>query len=208
MENDNKEKSANENNLSIWDSVCETDPDHTKKVEMRGGYTAIDPQYQLHRATELWGPYGGKWGVKDLVWQIIETGEPKKSLSLDATFFAPGVSFPISVCMLFRHGDDTRKKLLTSARSKALSMLGFNADIYLGMYEDSTYLGNMKVKFEEEGVLRETIAKHIRTSKTVGGLAKVRNRLDELRGNDTINQTFYAEGIQLVDQQERELANG
>ena len=52
-------------NMELWEQVCTTDPDITKKVNTRGGFTAIDAQAQIKRATELWGPYGSEWGVRD-----------------------------------------------------------------------------------------------------------------------------------------------
>ena len=49
-------------NTTIWDQVCKTDPRHTKKVNQRGGFTAIDAHYQVQRATEVFGPVGIGWG--------------------------------------------------------------------------------------------------------------------------------------------------
>ena len=37
------------NNMEIWNKVCETDPNHAKKVNSRGGFTAIDQMYDLSR---------------------------------------------------------------------------------------------------------------------------------------------------------------
>ena len=52
------------NNMELWQSVETTDPTYTKKVNQRGGFTAIGAQYQLMRATETFGPMGKGWGVK------------------------------------------------------------------------------------------------------------------------------------------------
>jgi hypothetical protein len=55
-------------NLSIWNSVCETDPRHTKSFSRGGGFsgTAINHTYQTRRATEAFGPKGIGWGVEIL----------------------------------------------------------------------------------------------------------------------------------------------
>ena len=55
-------------NLSIWNSVCETDPRHTKSFSRGGGFsgTAINHTYQTRRATETFGPKGIGWGVEIL----------------------------------------------------------------------------------------------------------------------------------------------
>ena len=52
-------------NLSLWESVETTDPEFTTKVNQRGGFTAIGAQYQIKNATELFGPFGHGFGVKD-----------------------------------------------------------------------------------------------------------------------------------------------
>ena len=50
-------------NLDLWNSVEETDLSFAKKVNQRGGYTAISPQYQLKKATEKFGSYGKGFGL-------------------------------------------------------------------------------------------------------------------------------------------------
>ena len=49
-------------NLRIWNAVSKTNPAHTKKVNQRGGFTAIGAQYQILAATEQFGPIGIGWG--------------------------------------------------------------------------------------------------------------------------------------------------
>ena len=44
------------NNMEVWNRVCNTDPRHTKQVDTRGGFTAIDAMYQVQNATEVFGP--------------------------------------------------------------------------------------------------------------------------------------------------------
>ena len=62
-------------NLKLWESVCITDPDMVKKERLSGRLiTAIDPQYQRRKATEVFGPYGIGWGVRDAVMAFQELG--------------------------------------------------------------------------------------------------------------------------------------
>ena len=50
--------------MVLWESVCETDPKYTKKVNQRGGFTAIGAQSQVMKATEMFGAFGQGWGVR------------------------------------------------------------------------------------------------------------------------------------------------
>ena len=76
-----KTDAAPENaNLAIWNAVCRTDPKHTKRVNQRGGFTAIDAQYQIMEATRQFGPIGQGWGYI--------AGEPIFAAILSAEFEA------------------------------------------------------------------------------------------------------------------------
>ena len=130
-----------EDNLKLWNSVCETDPKYTKPVTFGFKQTAIDPQYQLRLGTEQWGQYGSKWGIKDLQWSTHDN-----SVILNAIFWYPSGEFPMCVDAPWEPNKDTYKKLITEARSKSLSYLGFNADVYLGQYDDNRYVQAMKEK--------------------------------------------------------------
>lgn len=136
--------------MALWDQVCKTDMAYTKKVNQRGGFTAIDAQYQIREATKLWGPYGGKWGVKDCEYGYFEHGE-NVEIWLRAVFFCPEASFSLSTDHKWKAGDDNRKKLLTDLTTKALSKLGFNADIFLGMHDGNKYTGEKKEKVAGSG---------------------------------------------------------
>jgi len=133
-----------ENNMKIWDKVCVTDPEITKRVTQRGGFTAIDAQAQLKRATEVFGPYGTGWGLTDLDYCMIYDGEGNiLEVTLTARFFYPGGEFPMSNDMRYRPGDECRKKLLTDLRSKSLSLLGFNSDVFEGKFDDNRYVQSL-----------------------------------------------------------------
>ncbi|MCP4640230.1 MAG: hypothetical protein GY851_07350 [bacterium] len=149
-----KREKKEADNLALWDAVCTTNPDNTRHVNQRGGFTAINAQSQMMAATAQWGPYGVRWGVRDLEWGFIhdENGVLLEA-TLDGVFFFPtdvpdaaSGSFEIGTDCPYRAGNDTRKKLLTDLTTKALSKLGFNADVFLGMYDDNKYVGEMREK--------------------------------------------------------------
>jgi len=141
------------NNLKLWDAVKETDKEFTKNVNQRGGYTSITPQYQMQEATKQFGPYGIGWGFKsvDMDFSAID------SLGLvivKAVFFyvldGKEGSFPINNTWPVKQGSrvdsDFAKKAETNTMGKALSKLGFNADIFMGLYDDPNYVEDVANK--------------------------------------------------------------
>ena len=65
-----------------------------------------------------------------------------------ARFYYPGGDFPIhSTIVMLKAGrfdEDWAKKILTDITTKALSKLGFSADVFLGMYDDNKYVNSLK----------------------------------------------------------------
>ena len=136
-------------NMALWKQVCETDPATTKKVNQRGGFTAIAAQSQIKKATEIWGAMGDVWGLKNLVFGQIPTDpiQPPVEVTLQAEFYYPGGVIEVGTDMTYKPGNDSRKKLITDATTKALSKLGFNSDVFEGLYDDNKYVSEMKEKF-------------------------------------------------------------
>lgn len=140
-------------NLELWKRVEKTDPKHTKKANVAGNkITCIAPQYQILNATREFGSYGVKWGWKslDLDYSLVS----KDVIVLKGVFFYPDGEFPIINSMkLFKDNaktkidDDFAKKIETDALTKALSKLGFNADIFMGRYDDVKYLQEVTKEF-------------------------------------------------------------
>ena len=146
-------------NLKLWDSVEKTNPAHTKSANVRGNkITAIAPQQQIKNATEQFGSYGIGWGFKDikLDYAMLErTG----IVVFHGVFFYPKSEFPIiSSISAFKDGAmlkpdaDFAKKVETDALTKALSKLGFNADVFMGLYDDHKYVAMMQDEFKEKEV--------------------------------------------------------
>lgn len=142
------------NNLKLWKAVEETDPNHTKKANVKGNkITSIAPQYQIKLATEQFGSYGHCWGFKELKYDY--TLSNIGMIVLNAVFFYPKGEFPITNSVqLYRDGamtkidDDFAKKVETDTLTKALSKLGFNADIFMGRHDDTRYFNEMVEKYK------------------------------------------------------------
>ena len=140
-------------NLELWNKVEKTNPNYTKQANVKGNnITSIAPQFQIMNATEQFGSYGQTWGFKSLKfdYNLKELG----LVSLDAIFFYPSGEFPIiNSISIWRDNAQTKiddnfaKKLETDALTKALSKLGFNADIFLGKFDDVGYVEELKNEF-------------------------------------------------------------
>ena len=166
-------------NLELWDSVDTTDPKYTKTVNQRGGFTAIGAQYQLKRATEHFGPMGIGFGVRE---ESYHKYEDVGLVLYNATFWykfrGEEGTFPVQSSIKYNYNnrvdDDFAKKLATDALTKGLSKLGFNADVFMGMFDDNKYVNQLKKDFSKNG---KSMADN-------NWLAKVREVMDGLQDAD------------------------
>ena len=135
-------------NTKLWDSVCETERKNTKEVAIGSyKYTAIDAYSQIKKATELWGSFGSNWGVKSETYTVVNDTQ----IIYTAILFYKDEKecwIPIhsDIEIVFSSGtrkgkynDNWTKKVATDALTKGLSMLGFNADVFLGTFDDSKH---------------------------------------------------------------------
>lgn len=142
-------------NLELWNKVEKTNPNYTKKAKVGGmSITAIAPQYQIMMVTEQFGVYGKTWGFKniELDYSLVEKYD---MVVFKGTFFFPEGQFEIvNSCKLFMDrnkkmlDDNFAKKIETDTLTKAISKLGFNADIFLGKFDDVRYLNEVKEEFK------------------------------------------------------------
>jgi len=141
-------------NMELWNKVCKTDPKYTKPAKIGGmKITAIAPQYQIMLATEQFGPYGVGFGFKSI--ELDYTLIDKFDLVIfKGVFFHPGGQFEIinsSKMFMDRKKEmvdaDFAKKIETDALTKALSKIGFNADVFMGRFDDTKYVTEMKEEF-------------------------------------------------------------
>ena len=144
-------------NLELWNKVEKTNPKYTKKANVGGNnITSIAPQYQIKNVTEQFGIYGKTWGFKQLNFNYSLVSE-FGLVVLDAVFFFPDGEFPIKNAQkLFMDNAKTKiddnfaKKLETDTLTKAISKLGFNADIFLGLFDDVKYLTDVTKEFADK----------------------------------------------------------
>ena len=152
-------------NMKLWEQVCETDPKHTKKVNQRGGFTAIDAQYQVKRATEMFGPIGLGWGVKNEVFTPMTNGMALYQAEFWYKSSGDDGSFPINSSIAMqkngRLDEEFAKKVSTDALTKGLSKMGFNSDIFEGKFDDNRYIKEMDIKFNTS-YITESQLKEIR----------------------------------------------
>lgn len=160
-------------NMHIWDQVYKTDPAATKNATVSGQkITSISGQHMIKRATEVFGPVGIGWG-----WSVVEErfdqGGPVRTENGEIIGHELGHTLRIKLwyemdgkrgeveqygCTPFAYRSkygittDTEapKKSLTDAVKKALSMLGFSADIFMGMFDDLDYVAERMAEAQVE----------------------------------------------------------
>lgn len=143
-------------NLALWESVEKTNTKYTKPATVNGRtFTSITPTYQQKMATQAFGPRGKFWGTVpgSETFEYKEIGNTTL-LIYRATFFyiykGDRGELPMgateTMAYITKGGkgylkidDEADKKVRTSAVSKVLSELGFNADIFMGLFDDYDY---------------------------------------------------------------------
>lgn len=160
---------------SIWSNVSKTDPSFTKSnPHGHGGSTSINTTYAFKRATEQFGPIGIGWGYEIISDEIIE-GAQKKFGAKDSEQIVTLKIHTLRIKFWYIHDDkrgefeqfghtdfvsvnkfgahtesEPQKKSLSDAIKKSLSMLGFSADIYLGLYDDQSYVNEVALDIAAE----------------------------------------------------------
>ena len=149
-------------NREIWDKVKHTNPRWTKPFGKFGKpLTAIDPMYQVMVMTDTFGPVGKGWNYKvsytytpTLV--FAEVSVAHKKIFNDSTEWVSWDWYgPVSSVQALtkKNGgldDEAPKKAMTDALTKAFSHLGVSADVFLGMFDNSKYVEDMKEKFSQK----------------------------------------------------------
>lgn len=173
------------NNLRIWEQVQETDQEHTAKSNFDGRtVTSINGTYIVKRATEIFGPLGHGWGYEieeesftkgapaqrdgqDLGHEIMHTLRVQLWYMLDGerctiTHYGHTPYVRMTLSYGLKTDFDAPKKSLTDAIKKCLSMLGFSADVFLGLYDNDDYVETVTAKQQarnadeqEERILQE-----------------------------------------------------
>ncbi len=141
----------------LFKKISVTDPKACKKVKAFGApFTNIDTYYLIEEATRTFGFYGKAFGLKNTRYEYIDIDTTKLCI-LHAEFFFPDGSFPIAnsdkLAYVSSKGKlvvdtDVYKKLETNTLAKALSKIGFGADVYRGKFEDNNYVNEALVEHE------------------------------------------------------------
>jgi hypothetical protein len=157
-------------NKNLWNTVAVTNPNFVKSFTRGGGFsgTAINATYQAQKATETFGPCGIGWGI-DILEERYQDGAP---LIQDGTVVGKEVIHVLRVKLWYvyqgkrgevihfgqtpfvgrnKNGfftdEEAPKKSMTDAMSKCLSLIGFSADVYLGLYDDNKYVADLRKEF-------------------------------------------------------------
>ena len=152
------------NRLAIWNAVEQTDPDYTKSFNRGGGFkgTSTNATYLAKKATNQFGPIGIGWGY-NVIDETYQPGQDKDIIHVvriklwyewngkrgEIEHFGQ-TQFVGKNKNGYYTDEEAPKKSLTDAVSKCLSLLGFAADIHLGMYDDNRYVNDLKRNFGDE----------------------------------------------------------
>lgn len=147
--------------LELWNQVFKSRLSHTKEVKQGGRkFTTVEAYSQIERATELWGPYGDKWGIENESFTFLRNDT---MCLYKAVFYYPGGRFPInsSIEVVGTKGNlsgrvdgEFSKKVSTDALTKGLSKLGFNGDIFMGKFDDNIYVQQLRAEEEQHNYIQ------------------------------------------------------
>jgi len=197
-------------NMKLWQSVERTPVEHTKKITGKSYQgNSPKPHYLVHKATETFGPCGIGWGFQILDERIEEgAGGAKLHIARVKVWYEwngkrgevehiGGTEFSgmRSSGKAFTD-EDAPKKSVTDALVKALSMIGFAGDIFMGRYDDSKYMQELHQEAANETRQEQPkAAKPISAAENKRQLAMIDNKLVDCRtpGDVTKLLNFWAD---------------
>jgi len=151
-------------NMSLWNQVCVTDPAQVKQITGKPykGHSP-KPYWLIQRATEVFGPCGEGWGVEvksESFHRMTET-DVMHSAVVIVWYMRGGKRCAIEqmgqtkACYAKSGGgmmldEDAGKKSVTDGMVKCLSMIGFAGDIFSGRWDDSNYVEWAGQQFQPE----------------------------------------------------------
>ena len=151
-------------NTKLWSEVCKTDPKYVKQITgkpYKG--SSPSPYYMVAKATRVFGPCGIGWGFTIVDDRIEAGGKPGDQLHIARVKVwylwegKRGEVEHIGQTMFSgtnKNGlytdEDAPKKSVTDALVKALSMIGFAGDIFLGRYDDSKYVAALSGEIADQ----------------------------------------------------------
>lgn len=178
-------------NLALWELVCKTDPAHVKAITgkpYKG--TSPKPYWVTQEATRAFGPCGIGWGYQ-IVSERVEDGAPGDKVHIahirlwyiwggkrgeldhigQTMFAGKNKNGPYT-------DEDAPKKSVTDALVKALSMVGFAGDIFMGRYDDSKYVNEVRREFEERHSEQDLMSEKAFETMMIVAAQKAENEAD------------------------------
>ncbi len=150
-------------NTHLWDLLGKTDPAHTKQFTRSGGFkgTAIKPMWCNLRMTEVFGACGTGWGMTEPQFQTRDAGEElmvfctvglwyiESGEKSQPVYGVGGDKYLIKGRDGSRTSDEAFKAAYTDALGNAMKFIGVAADVHMGLFDDSKYVGEMKEHFSD-----------------------------------------------------------
>tara|TARA_R100001163_G_scaffold22096_1_gene18743 strand:+ start:64 stop:741 length:678 start_codon:yes stop_codon:yes gene_type:complete len=183
-------------NMKIWQTLSKTNPNYTRTAPSSYGkrITTIDPMYQIQMMTDLFGPVGIGWKYKvdyKYIDGLVFAEVTIKYFTNEWHEYGPVCSVQNLSKKNGGLDDEAPKKAMTDAMTKAFSHLGMSADVFLGKFDDSKYVEQMKKEFSQpkknsrssdtehdnnhDAVAIEHIKNDMKNAKTIYQLRKLKN---------------------------------
>ena len=177
-------------NMKIWETLSKTNPEYTKQAPSSYGkrITTIDPMYQIQSMTDLFGPVGLGWKYKvdyKYIDGLVFAEVTIKYFTDEWHEYGPVCSVQNLSKSNNKLDDEAPKKAMTDAMTKAFSHLGMSADVFLGKFDDSKYVEQMKQEFSQPQKIPQTKVKSNGTA----------------HGNNHVNETIALDNV------EKDIAN-
>ncbi|WP_110708538.1 hypothetical protein [Salinicola sp. CR57] len=161
---DTPEQSRGVDHMALWDRVKTTPESATKRANVNGQQiTSIDTIHMIRMATREFGPMGIGWGYT-IEEERFDQGQPY--FDDNGALVAHEQTHTVRLLLWFMHGGqrgevtqyghtrafykssmgkwvtdgEAPKKSTSDAMKKCLSLLGFSADIFSGLYDDQGYV--------------------------------------------------------------------
>ena len=146
--------------MKIWETLSKTNPKFTKPLPGYGGkkLTTIDPMYQIKMMTDLFGPVGIGWKYKvdyKYIDGLVFAEVTIKYFTDEWHEYGPVCSVQ-NLSKRDKLDDEAPKKAMTDAMTKAFSHLGMSADVFMGKFDDSKYVEQMKQEFSQPKKIPQT----------------------------------------------------
>jgi hypothetical protein len=148
--------------MKIWDALYETDENYIKEVNFGRKFNAIDPYYQIKKITEVFGPAGFGWWYETELLSGFNEEDPLVVVKVKFYYRLPEnreqISAPIEVITSAKRMGkenkidiDAYKKATTDALTKAFSIVGCDAGVFMGEYDNNKYVQREGSKAQDSG---------------------------------------------------------